>query len=243
MALPLNGSERAVVTAISFYIPPDGDSSYPSYATIHEKSGIYNDTIAKVIRTLEYAGVLERNHRANIIHGKESNLYRFTFDGIKFNRNDELSKADYAAFKAKMIGFRKLAKDKPNKKQTAKRSIPPDSLNNDTSTYREVPKSQSADIGIRATTSSKASTIPPHIEPIPPHIMPRSIDDSVPLPNGYTSQSTVDTNESQSQKRLDRMKNINPTAQSKDPRDQSNNEWWASYEEAERKAAWQRLPT
>ena len=249
MALPFTTAERAVTASIAFHVDKDGDSSYPSYKTIHKESGAANKTISKVIRTLRYVGVLDWSHRANILTGKESNLYRFTFEGIRFNR-DKLSKADYAAIESKLKKARKtvtaeMAADSSVKKPKIAPSIPSQMLRADTVTNVTAPKSQSVNNDVRAVTGSEGSTIPSQMLPKQSQMLRRSNNDNVPSPNACRRQNTSVLNESQNQKRFDRMKSNNTAtmqgqdfdclpeqkqvSQKKRPQEQTRSEWLADF--------------
>lgn len=232
IALPLNSSERAITTIIAYYVQKDGYSSFPSYETIHRESGCANKTISKVIRTLGYAGIMERKHRANTLTGKEPNEYFFVFEGIRFTR-DKLSKADRAAMDSKLKKLRTVVTKEMAEEARQKKTGPKVSsqmLRADTVTNVTKQNSQTVNIDVRANASSEGGTIPSQMLPIPSQMLRRSNNDNVPPSPNYQSQSTVDTTENQSQKQSTKVKSNNPTAPRKDPRDQSDDEWLADYD-------------
>ena len=239
MVLPLSSAERAVVTAIVFHVQKDGDSSFPSYATICKESGVSNSTLSKVVKTLRHVGILDWRHRGNPLTGKESNEYHFKFDGVRFTR-DKLSKANYALFKSKLKSARKAAVAEMKAQTRANKCL-------DTSTNWSVNKSQSSKIGVRAVTGSEGSTISPHIGAIPPQIGAEVVKGNVPQPNACTNQSTSVLNKGQSQKQPDTVKSNSTTtstqsqdfecipeqkqvSQNKSPQEQTHDEWLADYE-------------
>lgn len=249
MALPLSSAERAVTTAIVYRVQKDGNSSFPSYATICKESGVSNSTLSKVVKTLRCVGLLDWRHRANVLTGKESNEYIFTFEGIKFNR-DNLSKAQFVDIKAQLKKSRNrvTAEMKAQTKANKRPSTYQDN-GNDTSINWSAGKSQSSSIGVRAITGSEGSTISPHIGVIPPHIGAEVVKDSVPLTNACTNRNSSDTNEGQSQKRLDKVKSNNKTtstqsqdvdylpkqvSQNKSPQEQTHDEWLADFDRVKR---------
>lgn len=235
MALPLNSSERAVTTAIVYHVTKDGDSSFPSYETIHKESGVSNKTISKVIRTLRYAGILDWKHRASINTGKESNEYRFKFEGIRFNRL-KLNKTQYEDIKSKLKTLRKKVVAEMDAESRAKKRdidpvIPSKMLRGDTVTNVTKSKSQSVKYDARAVTGPKGSTIPSQFSSIPSEMLRRSNNDIVPTHTDCTNLNREVPNKSQNQKRFGKMISGGANTR-KTPYEQTNEEWLADYEDS-----------
>ena len=153
---------------------------------------------------MERVGVLTRTYRASVLDGKESNLYRFTFEGIRFNRRGGLSNADYAKLKLKISRARdsvidemkKASKANKSGRKTATISTPKCTA----SKPQKLPRQPCA------VTGSEGATISTPRLPISTPKYTRSNTGSVPIPDDCTDQSHGVLNKSQKQRQ--HLKNI-----------------------------------
>ena len=239
IALPLTTTEMAVTSVLVYYVQKDGSSCFPSYKRISKESGASNKTISKVKRTLVYAGILECKHRASPLTGKESNEYVFTFESIKFYR-DGITKAQYKEIDSNLKVIRKkvvaeMEAESKNKKMGKASPIRSQMLPNK--------NSQNVNNDVCNVAGLKGGTIPSQISPIPSQMLRRSNREDVQpaiystndlnkQPCNEKKQKTVLQDED-SYSDVEHDSN-NPLLAEKDkkPSEQTNDEWWADYDNA-----------